>query len=241
MNVHPAPTVDASVPGRSLRPLRVAAGVPVTRLAAAAEVRAATVYNWEAGRARIPRSAVPALAGALGVPPEALRRLLRTPLRAPEPAPASPLRRLRLRSGLSQEVVASRVGSTRHTVGSWEGGTPPPLVMLRRLASAYGVPVATVAEAAGVEPPRELDPRRWRVGDLPAVLRTWRSWAGLTQRELGDLLGCTTDAVRGWEAGRGVPSARNRARLERVHRLPVGALLAAYPSSSSNLQANCAR
>lgn len=234
MNAQQGGAVE-TVAGRSLRPLRVAAGVPVQRLAAAAEVHTATVYNWEAGRARIPRTAVPALAGALGVPPEALRRLLRTPLRTPEPPPASPLRRLRQRRGMSQEAVARRVGSTRHTVGSWEGGAPPPLAMLRRLASTYGVTVASVAEAAGVAAPVELDLRRWAPGDLPAVLRTWRAWAGLTQRELADRLGCTSDAVRGWEAGRGVPSARNRQRLEQLHRLPAGALLATYPSSASNL------
>lgn len=61
------------------------------------------------------------------------------------------------------------------------------------------------------------------------MLATLRGWNGLTQAELALRCGLHRTTVRGWENGRGVPSGRSRERLERVHGLPAGALLAAYP------------
>ena len=156
-----APAPATGFRGHGLRRLRATAGRSAVALAAAAGVPVSTVYNWEAGRSRVPDRHLAPLAGALGLDPAALRDLLR---RAPAGRPplrhhGSPLRRLRSRRGLTQDAAARRVGVSRHTLGGWERGTRPPLHALRRLATTYGVPVGAVAAAAGVPTPRELDPR----------------------------------------------------------------------------------
>lgn len=229
----PGTTPPSSLRGHGLRALRQSRAVSVRHLADSAGVPPATVYNWEAGRARIPVVHLPALALALSIELGALHEaLVRAPavtvetLRAPGD---SALRRLRRRTGLTQAMVAERLGVSRHAVGSWERGHQPPLHAVRRLASTYGVPAGVVARAAGVKPPRLLDEREWRRGDLPAVLRTLRHWSGLTQRQVAEMCGCSTEAVRSWENGRGTPRATGRRRLEELFRLAPGALARLYP------------
>lgn len=222
----PDPAPGLRVPG--LRVLRSAARLPASRVAEAVGVPAASVYRWEAGRARLPVRHLPTLAELLAVETAELRSLLARP-GTPAPAPEHPLRRLRRRTGLTQAAVARQVGASRHSVSAWERGQVPPLGAVRRLARVYGVPVARVARAAGVAPPPLLDPRRWSSGDLPEALRTLRAWSGRTQAELAAQLGCSADAVRSWERGRGVPGAVLRTRLERTYGLGEGALLRAWP------------
>ncbi len=218
--------------GHGLRTLRQGAGVPVRRIARRLGITTATVYNWEAGRVRIPPSHVPALASVLDTEVPALtRQLIAAPVTRPRP-PVPPLRRLRRRTGLSQEAVAQRVGTTRHRIGAWERGEQqPPLWAVRRLAAVYGVPVSRVARATGVVASPALDVRQWSRGDLAEVLRTLRSWSGLTQRAVAARCGSHPSSVRAWESGRTVPRARSRERLERLYGLPPGALLAAYPEA----------
>lgn len=213
--------------GQGLRSLRLRAGVPVNAIAAALGVPASTVYNWESGRVRIPEPHLATLAATLGLSPAGLAASLASPVlvnHRPD-VPPSPLRRLRHRSRLSQSRAAAVAGVDRRSLGTWERGeVTPPLVALRRLGHVYGVPVATVARAAGVAPPRLLDRRHWQSGDLPAVLRTLRQWTGLTQGQLAARSGCSAAAVRNWEAGRASPSARLLKGLERALGLPPGAL-----------------
>ncbi len=229
-DARPAATASAgarSHRGQALRALRWRASVSASLLADQVGVPASTVYNWEAGRARIPAERVAGLAEALGLSTEGLVARLAAPatvLGQPRP-PMSPLRRLRHRARLSQARAAAAAGVDRHALGSWERGAgTPPLAAIRRLATAYGAPVAHVARAAGVQPPHLLDRTRWRTGDLPGVVRTLREWAGLTQAELAHRCGCSAAAVRTWESARVVPSGRMVARLERAFGLPAGAL-----------------
>ena len=226
-----APPPTDNPRGHGLRPLRRAARVPAARIAEAVGVHPASIYNWEAGRARIPAHHVPALAELLSIEAAALLGLLdRWPAAIPPPPPVSELRRLRRRTGLSQAGAAARIGVSRHSLGAWERGARPPLWALRPLACLYGVPVATLARAAGVPAPRLLDRRRWVAGDLADVLVTLRQWAGLGQRELAERCGRSVSSVRGWEHGRGAPRPSSRRRLESLYGLPDGALLIAYPS-----------
>ena len=229
-------TTPPSVRGHGLRQLRQARAVSVRELAEAARVLPATVYNWEAGRARVPVGPLPTVSAVLGLEATDLHELLvRAPvatMTVPRGHGDSTLRRLRRRSGLTQTMVAQRVGVSRHTVGKWERGHRPPLHAVRRLASTYGVPVREVARAAGVKAPRLLDEREWRRGDLPAVLRTLRHWSGLTQAQVAQLCGCSTEAVRAWESGRGRPRSTGRRRLEELYRLAPGALLSVYPAAT---------
>jgi transcriptional regulator with XRE-family HTH domain len=218
------------VRGDGLRPLRRHAQVPVRRIATALGIPVATVYNWEAGRVRIPEHHLSALASVLGTTVPAMTAYLRA---APAPArtPPSPLRRLRRRAGLSQEALARRIGTSRGRVGAWERGQRPPLWAVRRMAGVYGVPVSRLASLTDVPASPLLDPGRWSAGDLPEVLRTMRAWTGLTQAEVAARCGFHRTSLRGWENGRTVPSRRSREELERSFGLPAGALLRAYPAS----------
>ena len=220
-----------TIRGQGLRPLRRAARVPARAIADGLGVHPAAVYNWEAGRARIPLTHVPRLAELLDLETARLRALL---VAGPaslvdRPPRSSALQRLRQSTGLSRTDVARRIGATRHAVGSWERGTRPPLAALRRLAGVYGVPVALVAKAAGVTAPPLLDLRRWTRGDLPEVLVVLRRWSGLTQGQVASQCECSISSVRAWERGRGVPQPAFRARIEGVYGLPAGALLTAFP------------
>lgn len=216
--------------GQGLRTLRLRAGMSASTTARALTVPVSTVYNWEAGRARIPERQLAPLAATLGLTPEVLAARLAAPATVPDRpgSPPSPLRRLRHRSRLSQARAAAAAGVDRHSLGAWERGDGvPSLAALRLLARTYGVPVATVARAAGVRAPHLLDRRRWQPGDLPAVLRTLRQWVGLTQGQLAARCACSAAAVRNWEAGRTSPSPRLLQGLERAFGLPTGALDAA--------------
>lgn len=229
----PAPVAAAGVRGPGLRALRTQAGVTVRELSLRLDVRPATVYNWESGRARIPAAMLPSLAETLGIEVSRLGGELRSAPVTGSPASSSELRRLRRRTGLSQAAVAARIGTTRHRLGTWERGGLPPLWAVRRMAAVYGVPVARVARAAGVTAPPLLDPRTWSPGDLPGALVALREWSGLTQRELAERCGWHPTSVRAWERGRVLPVARTRSRLEQLYGLRHGALLAAYPDVSS--------
>lgn len=232
-DARPAAAASATAPshrGQALRGLRWHRSVSAAHLADQVGVPASTIYNWEAGRARIPAARIAGLAKALGLSADVLVAQLDAPttvLGRPRP-PVSPLRRLRHRARLSQARAAAAAGVDRHALGSWERGAgTPPLAAIRRLAAAYGAPVAHVARAVGIEPPHLLDRTRWRPGDLPGVIRTLREWAGLTQGELASRCGCSAAAVRTWESARVVPSGRMVARLELAFGLPAGALSAA--------------
>ncbi len=227
-----APAAPAvGVRGHGLRSLRQAAGVPVSRIADDLGVRAATVYNWEAGRARIPDHLLPGLASSVGTSELRLRQVLQAAPPVAPVGPVPPLRRLRRRSGLSQEAVARRIGVSRHRIGSWERGARPPLWAVRALAAVYGVPVSRVAQVTGVPAPPFLDRRRWEPGDLPLVLATLRAWSGLTQRQVAAHCGVHPTSVRAWEVGRTLPRARSREHLERIYGLATGELRVAYPDA----------
>lgn len=212
-----------------LRDVRRTAGVPVRQIAAAVGVLTATVYNWEAGRVRIPVEHLPVLARLFSTDAASLRSRLESAPAAAGAAQVSALRRFRRRTGLSQQQVAERIGTTRRRLGAWERGTRPPVWAVRRLAPVYGVSVSRLARAAGVSAPPLLDVARWRAGDLPEVLTALRTWSGLTQRELAERGGWHPTTVRSWESGRSRPTPGSRARVEFLYGLPEGALVAAYP------------
>lgn len=211
------------VRGVGLRRLRMIHDVKVTSLASRCGVPPSTVYNWEAGRVRIPARHLPALSSQLLLPPEDLRRFLKSAppeVRPPDP----PLRRFRRRAGLSQKDVARLLRVSRHSVGAWERGATPPLFAVRGLARVFGVSTSQIARVCGIEAHHLLSPASWDAGTLPMVLTTLRAWCGRTQREVAEACGCSVAAVRAWERGRALPSRRYRLRLERVFGLSPDAL-----------------
>ena len=227
----PAPGVR----GLGLRTTRAAANIRATQIAETVGVPTAHVYNWESGKARIPQRHLSVLADLFQLEQERLRSLLTQPAapsRRQAPKPISHgLRSLRRRAGLSQTRVAHLIGVSRHCLGRWErAAAMPPLHALRRLARLYGVPVSTVAAAAGVTAPPLLDRRTWAAGDLPEVLRVLREWTGMSQRQVALHCACSSAAVRAWENGRSEPCTALRRRLEALYGLPRDALLQAYRS-----------
>lgn len=194
-------------------------GLEVAELAGLVGVTPATIRRWERGETRPDPARLSRLAAALGQ-------------RAGEVladwGPSHRLGRFRVSAGMSQVAAARRVGVSRSSLRAYEQGRPAPPAHVRRMAVAYGVPVADVAAACGVAYPRELDLMTWGPGDLPAVLLVLRQWSGLTQAAVAIRVGASKDSVRGWENGRTQPGSFLRARLEEMYRLPEGSLLIAY-------------
>ena len=223
--------VEDDYPGRGLRRLRAAHGLTASELAHRVAVPVHTVYNWEAGSARVPRRQVQLLAEVFAMAVDNVETCLRRgPAPAvPDPEGQSPLRRLRVAAGQSQEQLSRSAGVARSSLRAWEHGAAPGLSAIRGLARALDLPAVELARRLGVDLPRELVPTAWRPGDLPAVLRVLRLWSRLTQAELARHCGCSSAAVRSWERGRSRPSERLRERLEVLYRLPPGALLRVYP------------
>ena len=194
------------------------------------------VYNWEAGRARIPHRFLAPLAEVFSMSTDELEHWLRRgPVRVmPRPGDRNPLRRLRLAAGQSQDQLSRSAGVGLSSLKAWEYGAPPALSAIRGLAQALDLPAQKLALALGLDLPRELVPAAWKPGDLPEVLRVLRLWSRLTQAELASRCGCSAVSVRSWEGGRARPSGRSRERLERLYRLPAGALLWAYPRNPTS-------
>lgn len=225
------PRAEDDCPGRGLRRLRDAHGITASELANRVAVPVHTVYNWESGTARVPRRQIQLLAEVFSMAVDEVETSLR---RGPAPvtlhsSAQSPLRRLRVAAGQSQEQLSRSAGVARSSLRAWEHGVAPGLSAIRGLARALDLPAVELARRLGVDLPRELVPAAWRPGDLPAVLRVLRLWSRLTQAELARHCGCSSAAVRSWERGRSRPSERLRERLELLYRLPPDALLLTYP------------
>ena len=224
------PTTSAAAPvthrGTGLRLLRHDHGVSVSQIATAARVPTHTVYNWEAGRSRLTDQHVAALATLFALPRhELVAGLARPAPRRIVVGPTPPLRRLWVTRGWSQASIAAVLGVSRTTVREWERGlSTPSWTTLRQLAAVLGADLAVVVSAAGRTLPRELVVQEWRSGMLTRVLVVLREWSGLTQSALAELLECSVATIRNWEHGRHIPSPDHRERLERLYRLPIGAL-----------------
>jgi transcriptional regulator with XRE-family HTH domain len=230
--------VNEGSPGWGLRPLRHAHGLSATQLGARLGVPAHTIYNWEAGRARVPRDVLAVLGRALKAEAPTLELLLRCRPQSGQPErtgprtrlPSTTLRRLRQRAGLSQVELARQAGVGLSSLKGWERGPAPTLQGVRGLARALDLPAVSLARALEVRLPRELDPGSWRAGDLPRVLRVLRQWSQLTQAELSSRCRVSLSTVRAWERGQSCPGRESRERLECLYRLPTGALVVGYPS-----------
>lgn len=215
--------------GRGLRRLRVLTGLTAAQVASAADVPVHTVYNWESGRARVPRDRIRALADLFSLRVHTLEHVLRSPAQSRLQEPPRPLRRLRQAAGLSQVELARKAGVGLSSLKAWEQGGVPALSDLRGLALALDLSTHTLAGHLSVDLPRQLLPSTWRPGDLPDVLLVLRGWSRLTQRTLAERCGVSLATVRAWEQGRGQPADVLRSRLERLYRLSPNTLLAAYP------------
>jgi len=109
------------------------------------------------------------------------------------------LRRRRLERGLLQREVAAQLGVDPFTILNWETNKVEPLARL----------MPRIVRFLGYHP--------WTPpGSVAAWLRIARRALGLTQRDLGELLGVDPATVPGWEAGRHRPTRALMARLRAI-------------------------
>jgi transcriptional regulator with XRE-family HTH domain len=107
--------------------------------------------------------------------------------RPPRPASAIPdVRAQRVEAGLTQAVLAERVGVPREQMNRWERGVPVPEEMAPRISAA----LAALAED--------------RI--TAADLRACQAQAGWSRRELAEYLGVKESRVKHWLQGRSIPS-----------------------------------
>lgn len=210
--------------GRCLPSLVLArrrAGLTQRAVAGQLGVAATTISMWESRGVPVPAQLLDQLAQLLATDLAQLAALPPLPPTRPDPRP---LRHLRRAAGMSQREAAAHLRIAVGTLARYETGErATPVVVVRRMATAYHRSVAEVLRASGTQL-APLPPRPWSADDLPAALAGLRSAAGLTKVELGRLVARSGQAVRTWEAGQSRPSADTCSRLEVVLGLPPGAL-----------------
>ena len=129
----PKPTVV-----RGLKRLRQERGLSQTKLAKQLGCKPVTIYEYECGRARPGAANFAALARALDVSQERLKRLL------PPRQKATPLGRelqyMRWERGLTQEKLAARIGCRRTAISNYERGRiRPQKATIAALTRVFGV------------------------------------------------------------------------------------------------------
>ena len=165
----PVLATEAARNAHGLRRLRQQTTMSRADLAAHLGVSPATVAHWECGRRAVPAARWAGLAAVLNMTERDLLSRMREPVQV---RPVAPLAQLRLARQLNQRHVARCLGVTHPLVSSWERGVRvPSWPQIRRLSVVLTIPVATVAQAVGREPPQHLDQTRWTSQSLPHVLR----------------------------------------------------------------------
>jgi transcriptional regulator with XRE-family HTH domain len=147
-----------------------------------------TLINWEKKRTEPAIRFVPGIVQFLGYDPFPKGVTLPERIRA--------TRRAR---GLSHTALAKEFGVDPSTVLGWEGGRHhPPIEYWPRILGLIGQ--------------EELPPE----APLPDRLRGYRRAQGLTQAELGALLGVSQSVVSNWERGKNRPGACSLAGLKKL-------------------------
>ena len=127
-----------------------------------------TVYNWEAGRVRIPKARVQAITNCLETSPRVLVAVLVAgPSAGAAPASDdSPLRLARRAAGLSVAGLAAEVGSSACSVRRWELGRRAPQVRDQATRRCIRNGLNAAAALVGVPVPDDVRTGAWRHGPL---------------------------------------------------------------------------
>lgn len=232
--------------GEKIKASRESAGLTQEELASMCETTKQTIYKYEIGKVvNIPLDRLEKMANAIGVSPAYLtgwekdkkapsctdKRIDSSEFdsRSNETATdiCQKLRRLRAESGLTQEQFGKIAGVSGKAVSTWESGSKTPRFQsIQLLCSHFGIDLNDFANSnishcetcAG----SSAAARGNEIGDR---IRSCRLQLGLTQTQLGSLLGVKKNAVSKWECGRvsDVPLSKIRAMADLFH-VPVSYL-----------------
>lgn len=137
------------------------------------------------------------------------------------------LRRARRNSGLTQNDVAERVGTSTQTLRNWEAGRyEPPPKAIREMASLYKVNEDTFVSDLdpAIAVPRTAAPgfRYDRVEVDPGKLVGARNAAGLTQAKVAEMTGLSLSAIRRYESGSARPATKTLQAMASIYDRPAG-------------------
>jgi transcriptional regulator with XRE-family HTH domain len=144
-----------------------------------------SILNWERGRSEPVLRFIPKILDFLGYDPRPRSESLADRIRAAREA-----------QGLSQKILAERLGVDPSTVQKWErlGFNPHPR-LFAKLVSLVSLQ----------DPTGEMT--------LGERLREWRLRKGLTQGELAATLGVGQETISKWELGKKEPAKAQLAKL----------------------------
>src|SRR5579864_7185201 len=119
----------------------------------------------------------------------------------------------RTRPGISQKVLASRLGVNVRTVSAWENGDNLPKNREAVLALAKALQLSVEGRdqllSAANFPSTELPPRaEGQVIPFGELLKQFRARQGMSQRKLGEELGVHHRTIGAWERGATLPKTR---------------------------------
>lgn len=122
----------------------------------------------------------------------------------------SNLSALRISAGLTQQQLADLVGVTSASISSWErGAKSPSKKYLPRLAAALRCPVADLMSHTAEKMQHGINYADLRIA------------AGLTRRQLAELVGVGVNTISYWERGICTPSKKNLPRLADALHFPL--------------------
>jgi transcriptional regulator with XRE-family HTH domain len=196
---------------------RVAAGLTKTELARVLHVSRPTISMWESGARAVSRIYWPAIGAALGLEPAQVEELFRA-----HPASRLDGRRLpslgpaRRRVGMTQRVMAGRLGVAPTTVSMWEtGGVPVPAALLAPLEELLATDVMSLQRTPGSQP-AAADER---------PLRGFRRDARMSQREAAAHLRISVGTLARYEAGERATPLRVARRMAAAYQRSLSEVL----------------
>ncbi len=142
------------------------------------------------------------------------------------PVPKTALGRALREVGTLQQVAKLSGYSTGYLNGIARGVCRPSDTALRVIAQVVGKDEREIAGMVAVE--RKNASRRTTAAIIDSRLATWRRRAGLTQEQLGEMVGVSQRAVAYWEDGTYDASKKEKHALAAALDVPVKDVFAAF-------------
>ena len=195
--------------GTELKKLRTAAGLTQQELGALANLRQASIANWENGRYIPARNSVRILENALGLNGELFNAFGYIDQLSDDAKAGATLRDLRKARGLTQQQLAQQLGTHAASVAIWEAGGHPRLETLIRLDAILDAGGTLIARF-GPPPPYRKRTKRHDTR-LDFIVNAYTA-EGQTLQSIGDALGITRERVRQILASAGVDNTKRPPR-----------------------------